>query len=166
MDLAVNNAGIAGHFAPIHETKPEHFDRVISVDVMGMFYCMKHEIASMLKNSGGSIVNIASVEGHGLLSNNPAYTAAKHAVFGLTKTAAHDYAGQGIRVNSVSPGLIRTPLSMAGEDITAPLLRKIPLGRAGEPEDIAKSVAFLLSDLSSYTTGTDLVVDGAFLLRD
>lgn len=165
LDLAVNNAGIAGHFAPIHETVPEHFHRVIAVDLEGMFFCMKQEIAAMLRNPGGAIVNIASVEGHGLLSENPAYTAAKHAVFGLTKTAAHDYAAQGIRVNSVSPGLIRTPLSMAGGGITGPLSQQVPVGRMGEPEEIAASVAFLLSDLSSYTTGADLVVDGAFLLR-
>lgn len=116
----------------------------------------------------GSIVNIASVEAHTILPQFPTYAASEHALLGLTKATAMDHADHGIRINTVSPGVIGTPLTMAEgqKDVTDKLTERIPMKRLGDPADIAWTVASLLSDLSAYTTGTDLVVDGAFLLRE
>lgn len=113
-------------------------------------------------------MNIASVEAHTVLSRFPVYTATQHALIGLTKGTAANYAPLGIRVNSVSPGAIRTPLTRAPgqKDVTDRLEAEIPAGRLGESDEVARTVAFLLSDLSAYTTATDVVVDGAFLLRE
>lgn len=168
LHLAVNNAGIAGKPGLLHETGPENYRRVMSINLDGVAYAMMIEIEEMLKVGGGSIVNIASVEAHTILKEFPAYVASKHGLIGLTKGTASDYASHGIRINSISPGVIRTPLTMAEgqKEVTDRLEKHIPLGRLGESEEIARSVAFLLSDLSSYTTGADLVIDGAFLLRE
>lgn len=168
LDLAVNNAGIAGDAGLLHDTGAENWRRVMGINLDGVAFAMIYEIEQMLAAGGGSIVNIASVEGHTILPQFPAYVASKHALLGLTKATAHDYANLGIRINTVSPGVIETPLTMAAgqKDVTDRLAARIPIGRLGEPEEIAASVAFLLSDASSYTTGTDLVVDGAFLLRE
>lgn len=168
LDLAVNNAGIAGNPALLHEGGTENWRQVMGINLDGVAYAMMAEIPQMLKAGGGEIVNIASVEAHTILPRFPAYVASKHALIGLTKATAMDYADQGIRINSVSPGVIRTPLTMAPgqKDVTDRLAERIPQGRLGEPQDIAWTVAFLLSDLSAYTTGADLVVDGAFLLRE
>ena len=168
LQFGVNCAGIAGAAGLLHETGPENWRRIMSVNLDGVGYAMMAEIAEMTSAGGGAIVNIASVEAHTVLAGNPVYTASKHALLGLTKGAAADYARSGIRINSVSPGVIATPLTMAAEqkDVTERLQSKIPLGRIGQPDDIASAVVFLLSDLSAYTTGTDLVVDGAFLLRE
>jgi NAD(P)-dependent dehydrogenase (short-subunit alcohol dehydrogenase family) len=168
LHVAVNNAGIAGKAGLLHETGPENWRQVMGINLDGVAYAMMAEIDEMMKVGGGSIVNIASVEAHTILKQFPAYVASKHALIGLTKGAAADYAEHGIRINSVSPGVIRTPLTMAEgqKAVTDRLAARIPQGRLGEPEEIARSVAFILSDLSGYTTGTDLVVDGAFLLRE
>lgn len=168
LHLAVNNAGIAGQPGLLHVTGRENWQRVMSINLDGMAYAMMTEIDEMLKVGGGSIVNIASVEAHTILKAFPAYVASKHALIGLTKGTAADYAAHGIRINSVSPGVIRTPLTMAEgqKEVTDRLEAKIPQGRLGESEEIASAVAFILSDASSYTTGADLVVDGAFLLRE
>jgi NAD(P)-dependent dehydrogenase (short-subunit alcohol dehydrogenase family) len=126
------------------------------------------EIEEMLKVGGGSIINIASVEAHTILKQFLSYVASKHALIGLTKGTAADYADHGIRINSVSPGVIATPLTLAEgqKEVTDRLEQRIPLKRLGTSEEIANAVEFLLSDLSGYTTGADLVVDGAFLLRE
>lgn len=168
LNLAVNNAGIAGQPGLLHETGIENWRQVMRINLDGVAFAMMAEIEEMLKVGGGSIVNIASVEAHTILKLFPAHVASKHALSGLTKGTASDYADQGIRINSLSPGVIRTPLTMAPgqKDVTDRLAARIPLGRLGESEEIANSVAFLLSDLSGYTTGADLVVDGAFLLRE
>ncbi|WP_261538856.1 SDR family NAD(P)-dependent oxidoreductase [Burkholderia multivorans] len=168
LHLAVNNAGIAGKPGLLHVTGAENWRQVMGVNLDGVAWAMIAEIEEMMKAGGGSIVNIASVEAHTILKQFPAYVASKHALIGLTKATAADYAGLGIRINSVSPGVIRTPLTMAQgqKEVTDRLAGRIPLGRLGEPQEIARAVVFLLSDLSSYTTGTDLVVDGAFLLRE
>lgn len=168
LHLAVNNAGIAGKAGLLHEAGPENWRLVTGINLDGVAYAMMTEIEEMLKGGGGSIVNIASVEAHTILKEFPAYTASKHALIGLTKATAADYAARGIRINSVSPGVIRTPLAMAASQraITERLTLRIPLGRLGQPEEIARTVVFILSDLSSYTTGADVVVDGAFLLRE
>lgn len=166
--LAVNNAGIAGTQGLLHETGAENWRRVMGINLDGVAWSMMAEIEAMLKSGGGAIVNIASVEAHTILKQFPTYVAAKHGLIGLTKGTASDYAGLGIRINSLSPGVIRTPLTMAAgqKEVTDRLEARIPLRRLGESEEIARSVAFLLSDLSSYTTGADLVVDGAYLLRE
>lgn len=168
LHLAVNNAGIAGKAGLLHATGPENWRQVMGINLDGVAFAMMAEIDEMMKVGGGSIVNIASVEAHAVLREFPAYTASKHALIGLTKATAADYAQRGIRINSVSPGVIRTPLTMAEgqKEVTDRLAARIPRGRLGDPEEIARSVVFLLSDLSGYTTGADLVVDGAFLLRE
>jgi NAD(P)-dependent dehydrogenase (short-subunit alcohol dehydrogenase family) len=168
LHLAVNNAGVAGEPGLLHETGRENWRHVMGINLDGVAYAMMFEVEQMLKVGGGSIVNIASVEAHTILKQFPAYVASKHALLGLTKGAAADYTEHGIRVNSVSPGVIRTPLTMAEgqKEITDRLALRIPAGRLGNSEEIASAVVFLLSDLSSYTTGADLVVDGAFLLRE
>ncbi|OZF25696.1 hypothetical protein CH296_26650 [Rhodococcus sp. 14-2496-1d] len=169
VDLAVNNAGIAGLPGPLHDTGSENWNNVLGVNLDGVGFALMAEIESMLQaGKAGSIVNIASVEAHTVLRGFTSYTTSKHAVRGLTKGAAVDYAPHGIRINSVSPGVTATPLTMADgqREVTERLAENIPLARLGTPEDIAASVVFLLSDLSGYTTGADLVVDGGFLLRD
>lgn len=168
LHLAVNNAGIAGSPGLLHETGSDNWRRVMGVNLDGVAWSMMAELPAMLRAGGGAIVNIASVEGHTVLPGFPAYVASKHALIGLTKATASDYAGHGIRINSVSPGVIATPLTMAPgqKDVTDRLAARIPLGRIGTGEEIANTVAFLLSDLSAYTTGADFVVDGAYLLRE
>lgn len=167
LHVAVNNAGIAGAPAILHEATIENWRKVMGVNLDGIFYAMKYEITEMLKSNGGSIVNIGSVEGHTILPEFSAYVATKHAITGLTKVTAREYADKGIRINTVCPGVIRTPLVEAPgqKEYTDKLELTIPMGRLGEPREIAQTVAFLLSDLSSYTTGVDIVVDGAFLQR-
>lgn len=168
LHLAVNNAGVAGRPGLLHETGQENWQQVMGVNLDGVAFAMMHELAEMMKVGGGAIVNIASVEAHTILKQFPAYVASKHALIGLTKGTASDYAPYNIRVNSVSPGVISTPLTMAPgqKDVTDRLAARIPQGRIGESGEIARAVAFLLSDLSAYTTGADLVVDGGFLLRE
>lgn len=168
LHLAVNNAGVAGEPGLLHQTGAANWRRVMGVNLDGVAWAMMAEIEAMLRAGGGAIVNIASVEAHTILKQFPAYVASKHALIGLTKATAADYADLRIRINSVSPGVIRTPLTMAEgqKAVTDRLAERIPLGRLGESAEIARTVAFLLSDLSSYTTGADLVVDGAFLLRE
>lgn len=168
LHLAVNNAGVAGRPGLLHVTGRENWRHVMGINLDGVAFAMMFELEEMLKAGRGSIVNIASVEAHTILKEFPAYTASKHALVGLTKGAAADYARHGIRINTVSPGVIRTPLTMAEgqKEVTDRLAARIPEGRLGEPEEIASAVAFILSDLSAYTTGADLVVDGAFLLRE
>jgi NAD(P)-dependent dehydrogenase (short-subunit alcohol dehydrogenase family) len=168
LHLAVNNAGVAGSAGLLHETGHDNWRHVMGINLDGVAWSMMAELPAMLRAGGGAIVNIASVEGHTVLPGFPAYVASKHALIGLTKATAADYAAHGIRINSVSPGVIATPLTMASgqKEVTDRLAARIPLGRIGTGKDIASTVAFLLSDLSAYTTGADFVVDGAYLLRE
>jgi len=163
LDYGINNAGIAGEFNLLHETDTDNWKNVLAVNLDGVFYSMKYEIQEMLKNGAGAIVNIGSVEAHTILSRNPAYTTTKHGIIGLTKTAAADYADKGIRVNTVSPGVIDTPL-VASAESTPGLVKIIPTKRMGTIREIGYTVAFLLSDYSAYTTGSEFLVEGAFLL--
>jgi NAD(P)-dependent dehydrogenase (short-subunit alcohol dehydrogenase family) len=167
LHLAVNNAGIAGAPGALHSHDVENWRRGMSINLDGIAFSMMAELQQMLKTGSGSIVNIASVEAHTVLEGFSPYVASKHGVIGLTKGASVDYARHGIRINSVSPGVIETPLTMADgqRDVTERLAERIPLGRLGSPEDVARTVVFILSDHASYMTGTDVVVDGAFLLR-
>jgi NAD(P)-dependent dehydrogenase (short-subunit alcohol dehydrogenase family) len=164
LDVAFNNAGILPPTAPLAEQSEEDWHRVIGVDVTGVFLCMKHQLAQMVKAGRGVIVNTASVAGIIADPGMAPYVAAKHAVVGLSKAAALDYAAQGIRVNAIAPGLVRTPMTerwLNDPAMRGAVLADSPIGRAAEPEDIAGLVLFLASDHASIITGAVYPVDGA-----
>jgi len=169
LDCAVNNAGIEGVMTSTVDCSEENFDRIIAVNLKGVWLCMKHEIPQMLKQGGGAIVNTASVAGLVGFQGLPAYVASKHGVNGLTKTAALEYAKQGIRVNAVCPGVIQTPMldrlftSQPGVDETIAAME--PVGRLGKPEEIAAAVVWLCSDASSFVTGLPMAVDGGLIAQ-
>jgi NAD(P)-dependent dehydrogenase (short-subunit alcohol dehydrogenase family) len=150
--------------APLAELDETLWDRIIGVDLKGVYLCMKHEIPHMLRAGAGAIVNNASIVGFTGSRRHPAYVASKHGVIGLTRAAALDYARSGIRVNAVCPGAIRTPMyvRMEGDDPLrdAEIAATIPLGRLGTAEDVAGAVLWLCSDAAAYVTGQTLVVDG------
>lgn len=167
LDGAFNNAAIVqtGEF---HETSDDEFQRVLDVNLSGVFYCMKYQIIAMLKTGGGSIVNTSSLTGICAFGKNAAYAASKFGVVGLTLTGAHDYGDRNIRVNAVCPGRSR-PSSMAkgggnsSPEQNAHRLRQIPLGRPGMPRELAQAAAWLLSDGASYVTGVIMPVDGGIM---
>lgn len=163
---ALNNAAVESNtFAPVHEEPLEQWNRLVAVNQTGVFLCIKYQAAHMLKNGGGSIVNIASVAGMTAIPNLASYVATKHAVVGLTRAASCDYAALGIRVNAIAPGAIETPmLRDAFEDPEAKehILRMHPIGRIGQPWNIAEGVAWLLSDASAFVTGVCLPIDGGY----
>ena len=169
LDLAFNNAGIEGAPAVTHECTMANWHRTLAVDLTGVWSCMRHEIPAMLTRGGGSIVNCASVAGLVGFPSIAAYVAAKHGVVGLTKTAALEYAEQGIRVNAVCPGVIDTEMvdRFTGHDpeAEAGMLAMEPVGRLGEPEEIADAVEWLCSDRASFVTGQAIAVDGGFVAR-
>jgi NAD(P)-dependent dehydrogenase (short-subunit alcohol dehydrogenase family) len=171
LDYAFNNAGIEGRMATnTADYLEEDWDRVIAVNLKGVWLCMKHEIAHMLRQGGGSIVNNSSVEGLVGLEGTSAYAASKHGVVGLTKTAALEYAQSGIRVNAVCPGLIRTPMVeryTGGDAETEAQWAAIfePVGRMGSSEEVAEAVVWLCSEAASFVTGHAMAVDGGFLAR-
>ena len=171
LDYAFNNAGIEGRMATnTADYLEEDWDRVITVNLKGVWLCMKHEIAHMLRQGGGSIVNNSSVEGLVGLEGTSAYAASKHGVVGLTKTAALEYAQSGIRVNAVCPGLIRTPMVeryTGGDAETEAQWAAIfePVGRMGSSEEVAEAVVWLCSEAASFVTGHAMAVDGGFLAR-
>ena len=168
VDIAVNNAGIGGDFKITHEYSIENWDRVIAINQTGVFYCMQAELEQMVKQgTGGAIVNIASIAGLKAQPYTSAYTAAKHAVVGLTKTAAHEYARHKIRVNAVCPGFTMTPMvkDMLTIDPTfeKKLLRNIPLRRYGQPDDIANDIVWLCAAETGFVTGHSMPVDGGMM---
>ncbi len=168
LDCAFNNAGIEGQGGLTHECTVENWNRVIAIDLTGVWLCMKAEIAQMMKQGkGGAIVNTSSGAGLAGVKGMPAYVAAKHGVAGLTKSAAIEYGRHGIRVNAVCPGPIRTPMMerLLGERPNAEerFARGGPLKRLGEAEEIGETVAWLCSDRASYVTGLPMPVDGGFM---
>lgn len=164
LNLAVNNAGIEGVRKPTSDYPLDDWHSVMNVNLNGVFYCMRHEIAAMLRQGGGAIVNISSILGSVGLPTACAYTAAKHGVVGLTKAAAIEYARIGIRINAVGPGWIETPL--VSDRPTLMNSRRLealqPMGRRGTPEEVAALICFLLSDQATFITGSYHLVDGAY----
>jgi NAD(P)-dependent dehydrogenase (short-subunit alcohol dehydrogenase family) len=174
LDCAHNNAGISGtgiggeRRAPTAEYPAERWHQVIAINLTSVWLCMKYELAQMLTQGGGAIVNTASVAGLVGLPGNCAYVASKHGVVGLTKTAALEYARQGIRVNCVCPGYIQTPMTaqgMSDPDRLALMLASEPIGRVGTPEEIAEAVVWLCSDAASFVTGHTMTVDGGYVAQ-
>jgi NAD(P)-dependent dehydrogenase (short-subunit alcohol dehydrogenase family) len=164
LHIAVNNAGIGGAQAPSGEYPIDSWRQVIDVNLNGVFYGMRYEIPAMLDSGGGSIVNIASILGSVGFATSSAYVAAKHGVVGLTKTAAIEYSAQGVRVNSVGPGFIDTPLLAANldEETQKAIAAMHPIGRLGKPQEVADLVAFLASDEAAFCSGGYYLVDGAY----
>ncbi len=172
INILVNNAGIPGSAAPTHELPTEEWKRVIDIDLNGVFYCTKHVINYMKKSGGGSIVNMSSMLGL-IGGGDIAYHAAKGGVRLMTKSDATIYAPDNIRVNSIHPGYILTPLFRglakrtreSEEAFFQGFIDKIPMGRLGEPEDVARTILWLASDDSDYITGIEVIVDGGFILQ-
>ena len=177
LHCAVNAAAIENETLPLHECEVDQFDRMMAVNVRGMFLSMKYEIEAMLaggevasERGGGAIVNIASTNSFRAQPNQPAYTASKHAVLGLTKAAAIDYAGRGIRINAICPGSIDTPMlheamTRRGRDPQASIDKLSLIGRFGRPEEIANAALWLCADESSYVIGHAMAVDAGYLAR-
>jgi NAD(P)-dependent dehydrogenase (short-subunit alcohol dehydrogenase family) len=169
LDAAFNNAGVEGIFAGTADLDEEVFDRVQAVNVRGVWLSMKYEVPAMIASGGGAIVNAASVMGLRGAAGGTAYCASKHAVVGLTKVAALDYAQAGVRVNATAPGMIDTPMMAR----TAEMMRvpaeafadMHPIGRTGRPRDVADAVLWLCSDAAAFLTGVVLPVDGGFTAR-
>jgi NAD(P)-dependent dehydrogenase (short-subunit alcohol dehydrogenase family) len=167
LDIAVNNAGIGGPAALTGDYPLDGWHQVVNVNLNGVFYGMRYQIPAMLKSGGGSIVNIASILGQVGFATASAYVAAKHGVVGLSKNAAMEYAAQGIRVNSVGPGFIRTPLltkHLTEEQLTG-IAALHPIGRLGTSEEVAELVLWLASEKASFVTGAYYAVDGGYLTR-
>lgn len=166
LDIAVNNAGIGGPLAPTGDYPIEGWQKVIGINLSGVFYGMRYQIPAMLKK-GGSIVNIASILGQAGTKGSPAYVAAKHGVLGLTKAAALEYADKKIRINAIGPGYIKTPLIMNALDDAArqALVGLHPIGRLGEAEEVAELIVWLASDKASFVTGSYYPIDGGYLAQ-
>jgi NAD(P)-dependent dehydrogenase (short-subunit alcohol dehydrogenase family) len=169
LDYAFNNAGIEGATAKTSDCTEENFDKTIGVNLKGIWLCMKYEIPEILKQGKGVIVNCSSVAGLVGFGGLPAYVASKHGVIGLTKTAALEYAKLGIRVNAVCPGVIKTPmmdrLTGSKKEAEDQFTGLEPVGRMGQPEEIANAVVWLCSDEASFVTGIAMAVDGGFVAQ-
>lgn len=164
LDFAYNNAGIGGEFAKVENYPTADWDKVIAVNLKGVFLCMQHEIPHILKQ-GGAIVNCASVLSTVCYENDSAYVASKFGVLGLTKNAALEYANTGLRINAISPGFTYTPMIFKTDaDKIKGLENKHPAGRLAKPEEIAEAVMWLCSDASSFAIGLNLVMDGGYTL--
>jgi NAD(P)-dependent dehydrogenase (short-subunit alcohol dehydrogenase family) len=168
LDVAVNNAGTEGQPGPITEQSAESYAAVFDTNVLGVLLSLKHELRVMLAQRRGSIVNVSSVAGHRGFAGASVYVASKHAVEGLTKSAALEAAQAGVRVNAVAPGPIETGMLdrfTGTEETKAGLLGRVPFGRAGGPEEVAKAIVFLSSNKASFTTGATIVVDGGIMAQ-
>jgi NAD(P)-dependent dehydrogenase (short-subunit alcohol dehydrogenase family) len=167
LDIAVNNAGIGGELKPTGEYSIAGWRKVIDVNLNGVFYCMRYEIPQMIKQGGGVIVNMASILGAVGFATAPAYVAAKHGLLGLTKAAALEYASQHIRINSVGPAFIKTPMVTGSldEQMQTQIAGLHAIGRMGEPQEVASLTAFLCSDEATFMTGGYYLVDGGYTAR-
>ena len=169
LDCALNNAGIEGKNDLTADCSEDNWDRVMTINLKGIWLCMKYEIPAILKNGGGAIVNMASIAGLVGFQGLPAYCASKGGIIALTRTAALEYAKQGIRINAVCPGVIRTPMvdRVTGGDpkVEAQYIALEPIGRLRTPEEIAHAVVWLCSDEASFVVGHPFVVDGGFVVQ-
>lgn len=170
VDIAFNNAGIGGADLPTADYTFEEWNRVLAVNLTGVFLCMKYQLEQMLKQGSGSIINCSSILGTVGYANSSAYVAAKHGVIGLTRTSALEYARQGIRVNAICPGFIDTSIlgdktTAEGAAFRAALAASAPVGRMGQPEEVAEAVLWLASDAASFVTGTALMADGGYVAQ-
>ena len=168
LHCAFNNAGVLPPMAPLADTEESTFDHTFAVDVKGVFLAMKYEIQQMMQTGGGAIVNNASIAGMIAERGISPYVAAKHAVIGLTKAAAIEYADQKIRINALAPGLVETPMTKQWFDDPAMrsfFLANSPIGRFAQPEEVASMVLFLCSDLASFAVGHTFAVDGGYTAR-
>jgi NAD(P)-dependent dehydrogenase (short-subunit alcohol dehydrogenase family) len=164
LDIACNNAGMGGPAKPTGEYEPEAWDKVIALNLSGVFYACRYQLEQMEKNGGGSIVNIASIHGQVAAPNSVAYTASKHGVVGLTKNIAVEYAQKNIRCNAVGPGYIETALlkDNLNKEMMNAIAAKSAMNRLGTAEEVAELVVFLNSDKSSFTTGSYIIADGGY----
>ncbi len=169
LDCALNNAGTSGNLMPAVDVSEQEWDAVINTNLKGAWLCLKHEIALMVKQGGGSIVNMSSVLGlEGTPIGASVYVASKHALIGLTKATAVEYAKQGVRVNAVCPGFIETALievATTSPEAKEQLVALHPIGRLGNPEEVAEAVTWLCSDAASFVTGHSMVVDGGYVAQ-
>ncbi|MPY66384.1 SDR family oxidoreductase [Deinococcus sp. SDU3-2] len=165
LDAAVNNAGMGGEAVPVAEVNVKNWQKVLEVNLSGVFYGMQAQLNAMLGGEGGSIVNVASILGQAGWANGAAYVASKHGVVGLTRTAALDYAQKGVRVNAVGPGFIETPILGQDRQALDYLASLHPMGRLGKPEEIAHLIVFLSSPLASLITGAYYNADGGYLAK-
>jgi NAD(P)-dependent dehydrogenase (short-subunit alcohol dehydrogenase family) len=169
LDFAFNNAGIEETMTPLVDQTSDIFDQIMNVNVRGVWLSMKYEIPEMIRTGGGAIVNNSSVAGIMGFPQMPIYIASKHAVLGLTKSAALEYAKSGIRINAIAPGVVETEMfeRVAEDDkqLVESLKSITPIGRIGEPEEIANAVVWLLSDKASFVLGHTLLVDGGAVSR-
>jgi NAD(P)-dependent dehydrogenase (short-subunit alcohol dehydrogenase family) len=165
IDGAFNNAGVVHRNKPLHELTHDEWEQVQSVNLKGVFFCVKHEVRAMLNSGGGSIVNTASALGRVGLTNASEYCASKGGVLGLTKGAALDYGTHNIRVNAILPGVIRTPMvTHPNMQHLLPMLEaRHPIGRLGAPREVADAVVWLISDRSSFVTAAEISVDGGYI---
>lgn len=170
LDAAFNNAGVNSAAAPLLDTSDEEFERIISINLRGIWNCMKAELRQMTARGSGAIVNCSSIGGIRGSRGRSAYSASKHAVIGLTRSAALDYAASGIRINEVSPGMINTPMAVEvthnyDPEIIKAMVAREPIGRFGEPGEIAAAVVWLCSPAASFMVGHAMAVDGGVLAQ-
>jgi NAD(P)-dependent dehydrogenase (short-subunit alcohol dehydrogenase family) len=169
LDYAFNNAGIEGEQAPTSDCTEKNWDRVIDINLKGVWLCMKYEIPQILKSGGGSIINCSSVAGLVGFSGIPAYTASKHGIIGLTQSAALEYAKSPLRINAICPGVIQTPMidrfTHGEAKIQQTLSNGEPVGRLGRPEEVAAAALWLASEAASFVTGQALAVDGGWVAQ-
>jgi NAD(P)-dependent dehydrogenase (short-subunit alcohol dehydrogenase family) len=171
LDMAVNNAGISNETASLNRSDSSKFSAMVDTNVLGLYYCMKHEIIQMLAQGKGSIVNLASIAGLNGMPWAGAYAATKHAVAGLTKSAALDHAAQGVRINGVAPGAVKTDIIAAQLEGNDPnyneqtISAMHPMNRLGRPDEIANGIVWLLSDEASFVTGHIIAIDGGFTAK-
>ncbi|MCU0354677.1 MAG: SDR family oxidoreductase [Cytophagales bacterium] len=165
LDFACNNAGISGDLVPLADCTHENWNNVLNTNLSGIFYCMKYELPEIIKTKG-AIVNITSIMGQLGMAYAAAYSAAKHGIIGLTKSAALEYAPMGVRINAVGPAFIKTPLlDVLGEDTLNHLAKQHPIGRLGTPEEVAEMVIWLSSEKASFATAGYYALDGGYMAQ-